>query len=596
MRLHAVGVTHSVYRSLQKFGCVLAVSSVALPMCVVAQAKGRALALVSAGSLAGAVYDADGVPQMGALVEALLPDFRIAASTVTDARGQYRFSLQPGSYRVRATAAFQQPAVRERQQIVSGTRSVLNLTLTALLAPGGWLPVSRRTGNEASDDWTWTLRSSASRSILRLVQQGQAGDADEKLAISSSGEANRRGVTAGRLTLKDSEGGFARGGDHSVLVLTRLNEDGSGAVLHADFSGPRSPYPVAPSAEISAGLHRRSVLNGASRVMLTYSNHPELVNSSGATGLQGFTLRSAQRIDFGDVIRVDVGSVLRGSNLGGNAFLMEPFLRAAFHPGPDVVLAYTITHARGTESLDDLDRVQALVPFSVLKNGRVRLETGTHHALSATGRLKDGTTAELVLYQDSVRTPLIAGIGKLSQADVAQDGLVADPTTHTFRVAARNFDSAGVRFAATKSVGRALSAGLEVSTGSALSTPRGTKPATMSEVLSHLSPTRSYAATSFLSGKLSSTGTTLHAAYRWQPHSTLTAVDAFHTSSDGAYLSCSIRQSLEGVRFLPRGLEALLDVQNLLAQGYQPFVSNDGQTLYLAQTPRMMQAGVSFSF
>jgi hypothetical protein len=47
---------------------------------------------------------------------------------------------------------------------------------------------------------------------------------------------------------------------------------------------------------------------------------------------------------------------------------------------------------------------------------------------------------------------------------------------------------------------------------------------------------------------------------------------------------------------LPTGLEATIDVTNLLAEGYQPFLSADGRTLYLAQSPRMVRAGLSFTF
>ena len=73
-------------------------------------------------------------------------------------------------------------------------------------------------------------------------------------------------------------------------------------------------------------------------------------------------------------------------------------------------------------------------------------------------------------------------------------------------------------------------------------------------------------------------------------------MDAFRIGDEGAYLSCSFRQSLGKTHFLPQGLEAVIDLQNLLAEGYQSFVSTDGQTLYLAQTPRTIQAGLSFSF
>jgi hypothetical protein len=43
-------------------------------------------------------------------------------------------------------------------------------------------------------------------------------------------------------------------------------------------------------------------------------------------------------------------------------------------------------------------------------------------------------------------------------------------------------------------------------------------------------------------------------------------------------------------------MEALIDVRNLLAQGYRPFVTQDGSTLYFAQAERSIQGGLSFSF
>jgi hypothetical protein len=47
---------------------------------------------------------------------------------------------------------------------------------------------------------------------------------------------------------------------------------------------------------------------------------------------------------------------------------------------------------------------------------------------------------------------------------------------------------------------------------------------------------------------------------------------------------------------LPAGLDATIDVTNLLAQGYRPFLSADGQAMFLAQSPRAVQAGLAFTF
>ncbi len=551
-----------------------------------------------AASVSGLVRDSDGVPQMGARVEALLPDATVGAAAITDSRGLYHFLLQPGSYRIRATAALLMPAMRERLQIVSGSRAVVNLTLSTLLAPDGWLPVSRRTGSEPNDDWTWTLRSSAGRSILRLADGGEDSTENgqpDVTAVSSSRQDAGRGATGGSVTLRESDGGFARGGSHNILVLTHSDRDGSGAVLRADLSGTRSPYPVAPSADISAGLQRQTPWNGRSRLLVSYSSHPELLDSRAGNGLQAVTVRSGQRIELGDLVRVDVGTVLRNTSLHGNAFAMEPFLRVAARPGTGVVVAYSLTRARGTESLDDLDQAQAALPVAVFRSGHLRLESGTHQAFTVEGTLPGGGTAAVVLYRDRAVNPLVAGSGQLSSVEQRTDGLLADPTTRTFRVAARDYSSSGVRIAYRHPLGKQLQAGAEFSSGESLRAT-GLRNSGLNDVLNGLTPTASVAARASLDGKLPRLGTTVRAAYRWQPAHTVTAVDSFHIGGDGAYLSCSIRQSLGKLHFAPRGLEALVDVQNLLAEGYQPFVSTDGQTLYLAQTPRMLQAGLSFSF
>jgi hypothetical protein len=43
-------------------------------------------------------------------------------------------------------------------------------------------------------------------------------------------------------------------------------------------------------------------------------------------------------------------------------------------------------------------------------------------------------------------------------------------------------------------------------------------------------------------------------------------------------------------------MEALVDVRNLMAQGYVPVVGQDGQTIYLVQSARSIRGGVAFSF
>ena len=136
---------------------------------------------------------------------------------------------------------------------------------------------------------------------------------------------------------------------------------------------------------------------------------------------------------------------------------------------------------------------------------------------------------------------------------------------------------------------------VEYGTGAGLGAKEGASvglPGTGSE----LAPVSARTATVALKGRVLRSGTAIRAAYRWQPTRLVTAVNPYAPFSDQAYFSCYLRQALRLGHLLPPGLEATVDVTNLLAQGYRPFLSADGQTLFLAQSPRTVQAGLAFTF
>jgi hypothetical protein len=97
-------------------------------------------------------------------------------------------------------------------------------------------------------------------------------------------------------------------------------------------------------------------------------------------------------------------------------------------------------------------------------------------------------------------------------------------------------------------------------------------------------------------GKLAASGMQWRASYRWQNPGTLTPVNAFAAGTADPYLSFLVRQPIRYRRMIPNGVEALVDVRNLLAEGYRPFVSRDGSTLYFAEAARSVQGGLSFTF
>src|SRR5450432_330353 len=168
-------------------GCALSASAADLPTAV-----------------SGVVRDARGTPQVGALVELLLPNTAVAASAFTDERGRFVLShLEPGTYGIKATGTLFLPTLRQNLHIGAHSRTVVNLTLSTLYEAFQWLPAKRRPADEPEDDWAWTLRSSANRPLLRLLDQGPLIVVDD-----SSVDPLRARVTLNRGANRFGDGGL----------------------------------------------------------------------------------------------------------------------------------------------------------------------------------------------------------------------------------------------------------------------------------------------------------------------------------------------------------------------------------------------------
>ena len=167
-----------------------------LALLILLGVTGRCLAVPVDAIVSGVVRDAHGTPQMGALVELLRGDASLVASALTDDRGRYIMaSVVPGKYQLRATAAFFIPTTRPNLQIHAGAQAVVNLTMSTLFEAENWLPAQRRRADEPADDWKWTLRTTASRPLLRLT------DPNTGMSISTSAEQVHPSSDQGRVSM-----------------------------------------------------------------------------------------------------------------------------------------------------------------------------------------------------------------------------------------------------------------------------------------------------------------------------------------------------------------------------------------------------------
>jgi Carboxypeptidase regulatory-like domain len=552
---------------------------------------------VPTAAVYGVVRDAQGIGQLGATVEVLAKGSVPIASAITDLYGHYRISgVAPGRYQVRATAALYMPATRMGLQLQMGTRAIVNLTLNSLSGTAAWIPAERRTADEPNDDWKWTLRSTANRPVLRLLDDGQL------VAVSSSGTDAIKTSSQARLSMLSGDGEFGGGGVHTVITVDRVLVDGADVIFRSDIAAARTPFGAGPSTELEAGYERKVGFGDTSRVVVSYQTHPELIGGGDATvaqsGLQTMRVSSAQTMHLGDTIEIEAGGSLYGLHTDGYAVAMQPFLRVGVHPSEAWTIGYRLATARDLQGFTALDSVQSGLPVAVRSGNHVQTERGTHQEV-AVSRKMGGALLQASVYQDKIDRSVVMGTGVVGPAELSPasgtGGVVADTVTDSFAFLGTGYTARGVAVTFSQPLTAGMWAALQYQNGAALSA-QGTAGFTLPQVQAALHPEMAQSATLAFKGQIVRSGTRLRTAYRWQPHRLLTPVGSYNAFSDQAFLSCYLRQRLRWRDHLPPGLDATIDVTNLLAQGYQPFLSADGRTLFLAQAPRTIQAGLSFTF
>jgi hypothetical protein len=550
-------------------------------------------------AVSGVVRDAQGVAQLGALVQVVANDSAVLGTAFTDLHGRYLIPhLLPGKYEVRASAALFVPAMRSNLQLRAGAQAIVNLTLNTLFESATWIPAERRKADEPSDDWKWTMRSAANRPILRLTEDG-----DVIMVSSSVTESSPKHSDKARAEMTAGDGGFGNSGVHNVFVLDRTLDDGAGLVLHADFGKQPGPTAIGPSTEVAAGFETRLGFAGAGRAVVSYQSHPELMSSGGTPGTPGFEamqMSSAQQMQIGDFAAVEAGGTLYVVRSSGFASGSRPFLKITAHPLKAWTVGYRMATSQNLQSFAGLDSVQQELPIAVMYQGRMRTEQGHHQELTASRKAGPGLV-QISYYRDSLDRVAVSGGGALAPADIQQtgppspNGIVADTTTGNFRFLSAGYKAQGVNVTLTEPLSSTMWVAVEYGTGAGLAAKDG---AVMSlpTVSTSLAPQVAQTATIALRGRVVRSGTRIRASYRWQPTRLVTAVDPYASFGDQAYFSCHLRQALRLGSLLPTGLDATVDVTNLMAQGYRPFLSADGQTLFLAQSPRTVQAGLAFTF
>jgi hypothetical protein len=264
-----------------------------------------------------------------------------------------------------------------------------------------------------------------------------------------------------------------------------------------------------------------------------------------------------------------------------------PFATVAWHGGNSTV-SYRMASAPVAASQDE-SRAGHYLPQISMRDGRLALEHGLHQEIGWERRT-DASGMSFAVYSDHFENPVIEAGGRT----VAGDGLLSDPLSGLLRGAGENYASAGVMAAVERRLGGGSRVRVSYANGDALVMPALVHPTTLNQVFGAARPHHAQMYSISLSGTIDGTGTRWRASYRWQPIDTVTPIAPYSVGAIAPYLNLHLRQPIathhEGM-----SIEALLDLNNLLAEGYRPYLLNGGVVVF-AQDQRSIGAGVAFTF
>jgi hypothetical protein len=533
------------------------------------------------GAISGYVRDASGIPQMGAVVEIFGAATKIL-TVFTDRDGLFNASdLLPGSYSIKAYVPSFLPGFREKIGLHAGTHIFVDVTVHTLLED---VRMGQLRGKGDDDDWKWTLRSVANRPVLRVLddpagtREPQSHDLKASLSFLAGSAADGYGSGS------DMSTGFSV--ERSIFSVDRVGL--SGKVGYGDG---------APAAVLRAMYSHRLMDGSGPSMAVTMRRFAPSDPNLHYAALQAVALNAADEMLMGDTVELKIGSELQSVQFLGRVTAFRPYGALDMHLSPDTVVEYDYTTSLPDERLEkgydsapaDLSEAD---PRVSIVNFATKLERAHHQELSVSHR-SGNNSVQVAVFSDRVADTALTGAGAVT---AASGFMLPDVYSGTFTYAGNALDTNGVRIVLERKLCSDLTATLDYAYGGALDLTR--PDVQVEQAQQWISTERRHALAAKLRGTVPRTHTSWIASYRWINGQALTPVDMFNASAgqSDAFLNLFIRQPMPTLGFLPAHMEALIDLRNLLAQGYVPVMTQDGQTVYLVQAARSVRGGVSITF
>jgi len=535
-------------------------------------------------SIAGYIHASNGRPQTGAVVEV----FGRAAETlklITDDRGFFQADgLAPGAYTVKASAPQFLPTLREKIFLRAGASILVNLTLSTVFDV---LEITPRRGNSDDGDWDWVLRSAANRPVLRILPNGSPVMVADKTSPNVKGAFSfvAGAPSEGFGSLSDMSTGFLV--EKSIFASDTLTVNGS--------VGYGSALPNA----VLRSSYKHQMANGSTpEVAFTMRrlSSPDLGIRN--TQLEALALTTSDDITLGDILELKFGSELETIQFMGRVTAFRPFGKIAAHLSPDTVVEYRYSTSRpdsradkGFETapadLSESDPRLSMTRFSPA------LERAHHHELALSHR-EGKTRMQAAFYSDRLTQPALTGVGEFSS--IATGDVLPDVYSGTFSYEGSTLATHGMRLVLERQLTPAVFATVDYGYGGVLDF-RG-ETATLENVRNDSLTRNRHALAAKFSGTTPHSRTHWIASYGWTSGRALTPVDMFNASAGQTepFLNLFLRQPVPCPGPLTGHMDVVIDVRNLLAQGYVPVFGQDGRTVYLVQSARAVRGGLAFSF
>jgi hypothetical protein len=473
--------------------------------------------------------------------------------------------------------------LREHIGLHAGGSAVVNVTLSTIFEA---IQISPGRGAGDDDDWKWVLRSVSNRPILRVV------DDHSRVMLTEAGKSSRDVKGTLSFLAGSPSNGFGSASD----VTTGFSMERS--IFASDTIGLRGDVGYgssSPSAVLRASF-RHKMDDGSEplfAVTMRSLPAPDLTLHS----FQALAVTAADDFTLGDVLELKFGSELQTIQFVGRVNTFRPFGTADLHLSPNTMLEYRYATAEPDDRIDQgFDAGPAELneagPRVSMTGYMPAVERAHHHELSLSRRA-GRTSLQLAAYTDRVMDPALTGVGEFSSVD---GNVLPDLYSGTFTYQGGNLHTRGMRVVLQRQLTTDIKGTLDYEYGGVLDLAKPNL--NLQDVAQSTVVRQRQSVAGKLTGVVPKSRTRWMASYRWISGQALTPVDMFNASAGQSepYLNLFFRQPIPGTGFFPGHIEAMVDLRNLLAEGYVPVLGHDGHTVYLVQSARAVRGGVAFTF